>query len=60
MKTVKKVGELEIINWAGCFIIHKGNERVGGIYATEDETFHEVIDMERKRLGIKVRERGNA
>lgn len=57
MKTVQRVGELEIINWAGFFIIHRNGERVGGLYPSKEEAFQDVLEMERERLGIKVKGR---
>lgn len=57
MKTVQKIGEMEIINWAGFYIIHRNGERVGGLYPSKADAFQEVLEMERERLGIKVKER---
>ena len=57
MKTVSRVFDMDIVNFAGCFKIYQNGQDVGGIYATRKEAEGATIEMKRDYLGIKIERR---
>lgn len=55
MTKVDKFGDLDIYDFAGCYIIQRGDERVGGLYSRIDDARQEAIRIRREYLGIKPR-----